>query len=774
MKKTLIALIVFQILFVQILNSQAKKPLSIKTIMQGKDFVGYWPHDVSWSADSKTIYFRWNPEKAASDSVYKIGLKVKKPVKTDHVERKLLSEDADIHPDGKYKVYAAHGEIYLLDNQSGISKQITYTVEHEEEVNFSADGQKIIFTKNNNLFSWHIEKGQIKQITNFKEGNKPEDEVLSDQQQWLKNDQLQHFKILREKDSIAQIRKANRLKEKGYYPTEIYTGNHAMIYASLSPDEHFVYYLLFSDETGSNYTKVPDYVTVDGYTDIRQARAKVGSEHYEYISMIWNRKQDSCYAINVDDLPNIKSEDTLTGKKEVIVMDPIWNKAGNHCIVDIRSTDNKDRWIALLNMQNGQTQCLDHQHDTAWIAGPGIGYYFNSDQLGWINDKTVWFQSEESGFSHLYTIDINTKEKTALTQGKFEIYNAKLSADRQLFYFTANKNNSGIRELYRFDIQSRKTEQLTRFNGRVDAFLSPDEKYIALLASTANKPWELYLMKNSSNAAPEQITFSLSDEFMEYDWMIPDFIQFEAKDGKKVPARLYQPDESNKNNAAIIFVHGAGYLQNAHQWWSKYYREYMFHNFLVENGYTVLDIDYRGSAGYGRDWRTAIYRNMGGKDLSDQVDGAKFMIEELGIDPAKIGIYGGSYGGFITLMAMFRHPEVFQCGAALRAVTDWAHYNHPYTSNILNTPQTDSTAFYRSSPIYYAEGLQGKLLICHGMVDNNVQYQDVVRLAQRLIELEKDNWEMAVYPMEGHSFKYSSSWTDEYRRIYKLFEDSLR
>tara|TARA_R110002033_G_scaffold46788_1_gene91622 strand:- start:1581 stop:2192 length:612 start_codon:yes stop_codon:yes gene_type:complete len=199
----------------------------------------------------------------------------------------------------------------------------------------------------------------------------------------------------------------------------------------------------------------------------------------------------------------------------------------------------------------------------------------------------------------------------------------------------------------------------------------------------------------------------------------------------------------------------------------------MFHNLLVDNGYTVLDIDYRGSAGYGRDWRTGIYRHMGGKDLSDHVDGAKYLIDELGIDQDKIGIYGGSYGGFITLMAMFKAPDTFKAGAAIRSVGDWAAYNHGYTARILNTPVTDSLAYRRSSPIYFAEGLKGDLLILHGMIDDNVHFQDMVRLSQRLIELEKHNWEMAVYPMERHSFVEPSSWTDEYTRIFKLFQKSL-
>jgi dipeptidyl aminopeptidase/acylaminoacyl peptidase len=200
----------------------------------------------------------------------------------------------------------------------------------------------------------------------------------------------------------------------------------------------------------------------------------------------------------------------------------------------------------------------------------------------------------------------------------------------------------------------------------------------------------------------------------------------------------------------------------------------MFHNILVDNGYTVLDIDYRASDGYGRDWRTGIYRHMGGKDLSDQVDGAKFLADKYRIDPNKIGIYGGSYGGFITLMGLFTSPGTFKAGAALRSVTDWAHYNHGYTSNILNTPAEDPIAYKRSSPIYFAEGLQDELLILHGMIDTNVQFQDVVRLAQRLIELGKDHWEFAVFPLESHGFVEPTSWTDEYKRIFELFQTQLK
>ena len=164
---------------------------------------------------------------------------------------------------------------------------------------------------------------------------------------------------------------------------------------------------------------------------------------------------------------------------------------------------------------------------------------------------------------------------------------------------------------------------------------------------------------------------------------------------------------------------------------------------------------------------------MGGKDLSDQLDGKKYLVDNYGIDANRVGIYGGSYGGFITLMAMLTEPKEFKSGAALRSVTDWAHYNHGYTGNILYFPETDPDAYKKSSSIYFANNLEGNLLMLHGMVDDNVEYKDIVRLSQRFIELGKKNWELASFPVEAHCFKETYSWIDEYSRILNLFNNTL-
>jgi len=313
--------------------------------------------------------------------------------------------------------------------------------------------------------------------------------------------------------------------------------------------------------------------------------------------------------------------------------------------------------------------------------------------------------------------------------------------------------------------------------GATEARVSPDGKLLGLIYSSSNRPPDVFLTANQPGAKPKQVTTSPTEEWLSFPWIQPRLLTFKARDGVQVYARLYTPEmlgaPRHPLHPGVVFIHGAGYLQNAHKYWSTYFREYMFHHLLASLGYVVIDVDYRGSAGYGRDWRTAIFRHMGGKDLDDVVDAAAYLVQSEKVDSRRIGVYGGSYGGFLTLMAMFTTPDVFAAGAALRPVTDWAHYSHGYTSQILNEPQTDPESYRRSSPIYFAQNLKGALLICHGMGDTNVHFQDSVRLVQRLIELRKENWDVAVYPVEDHAFEQETSWVDEYKRILKLFETNL-
>ncbi|WP_335964256.1 prolyl oligopeptidase family serine peptidase [Galbibacter sp. PAP.153] len=759
--------------------------LTIKQIMQGDDFVGHLPSNVHWSVDGKTIYFDWNPEKAYSDSLYMYGLTSEKIEKVSfETEYYLPSTNGNFNYKKDKKTYTKHGDIFLMDIPSKKITQITNTEAIESSAHFTGNEHKIAYVKNKNLYTWDINTGETKQITIFKD-KKEQEKERDTKDEWLYQDQLALFDVLRERKAKKDLRERLNKREDAKSPLPIYLEGRSVYSQHISPNEDYVTYLTVKEKDNKG-TIVPHYVTESGYTEDQHTRAKVGNIPDEYVLYVYDIENRKTYPVQLENLEGLDylpeytkdypGKEYKNNNRIGYISGPIWNEDGTKAVLDINSNDYKDRWIVLLNIKEGTVTNLDHQHNKAWIAGPGIGGY-RGGELGWMpNGKSIWFQSEKTGYSHLYTLNTENKKLDALTSGKYEIYSPSISNDKKSWYFTANKIHPGDRQFYSMPINGGEMEQLTNMTGNNDVVLSPDEKQMAISYSYSNKPTELYLQPNPKykrNAKAIRITYSTTEDFNKYAWKEPAYITFKAKDGANVHARLYQPKENVKNKAAIIFVHGAGYLQNAHKWWSLYFREYMFHNLLVDNGYTVLDIDYRGSAGYGSKWRTGIYRHMGGKDLSDQVDGARYMINNLGINKDKIGIYGGSYGGFITLMAMFNEADTFKAGAAIRSVGDWAAYNHGYTARILNTPATDSLAYRRSSPIYYADGLKGDLLILHGMVDDNVHFQDMVRLSQRLIELGKNNWEMAVYPVEKHGFVEPTSWTDEYTRIFNLFNESL-
>ncbi|HEX7025517.1 MAG TPA: prolyl oligopeptidase family serine peptidase, partial [Gemmatimonadales bacterium] len=448
-----------------------------------------------------------------------------------------------------------------------------------------------------------------------------------------------------------------------------------------------------------------------------------------------------------------------------------WNDAGTGALIFAWTRDYTERHLLRVDADSARLTRLDVLRDTAWVGGPcdGCG--------GWLPGNTgIWFVSEADGYAHLYTMSADGGSRRQRTSGKWEVLSAELTPDRTHWLLHTSEASPYERQAYLLPVAGGPSRRLTSEAGGHQVVLAPGGAVLADVFSTANRPPELFLQAARSGAPRSRLTTSPTAEWLSRRWIVPEIVNIPAADGVPVPARIYRPADvgARPNGAGVIFVHGAGYLHNVHNYWSDYFREYQFNHLLAAKGFVVLDVDYRGSAGYGRDWRTAIYRHMGGKDLQDQVDASKYLQRTFGIPAERVGIYGGSYGGFITLMALFTEPKSFGAGAALRSVTDWAHYNHPYTAEILNEPQDDSVAYRRSSPIYFAEGLEDPLLILHGMVDTNVHFLDVVRLTQRLIELGKTGWELAVYPVENHGFARPDSWTDEYRRILELFLEKLQ
>ncbi|MBB3057152.1 prolyl oligopeptidase family serine peptidase [Mucilaginibacter gotjawali] len=772
-------------------SAQKLDTLTVEKIMRDPKWIGVSPSAIHWADDSKKIYFNWNPNNTERDEQFSITPSAVKPVKVSIDEKKAMApENGAWNKKHTLKLFETSGDIFLSEPSSGKISRLTNTAEHEYDPSFNGDETCVLFMKGDNLFSLKLNGGELVQLTNFTHsaaaastsGKRGAKAAGNEQEAWLKKQQLELFDIIKvnEKD-----RKLDSIENKELEPKklkEIGIDDQSVGGVELSPDGRFITYRLTKRPTDAKRGIVPNYVTASGFTEDINNRTKVGAPQSTAENWVFDTQRDSVYKIVTTAIPGIKDlpdyvkdypkeleeRTKLNEDRKVVVEGPYWSEDGKNAVVTVYADDNKDRWIMKLNPATGNLIPLDREHNDAWVGGPGA-YNF-----GFTDNNHFYFESEASGYAHIYLVDVTDGAKKQLTSGKWEVQTLQPSNDKKTFYFTANMEHPGITNFYRIPVSGGAPVKITSMKGMSDVSLSPDEKWLAIRYSYTNKPWELYVQANKPGAAAIQVTHSTTPEFNSYPWRAPEIITFKNRYGSYVYAHLYLPKHPDPAKPAVVFVHGAGYLQNVEYGWSYYFREFMFNNMLADNGYTVLDMDYSGSAGYGRDWRTAIYRHMGGKDLSDQVDGVKMLVDKYGVNPKRVGLYGGSYGGFITLMAMFTEPDVFTSGAAIRSVTDWAHYNHGYTDAILNEPFNDEKAYRLSSPIYFADGLKGNLLMLHGMIDQNVNYQDIVRLSQRLIELHKENWELASYPIEDHAFEQASSWTDEYKRIFKLFETTLR
>jgi dipeptidyl aminopeptidase/acylaminoacyl peptidase len=766
-------------------NGAKPFPLTVDSIMRGPELVGNPPSNLRWSGDSKEIYFEWRLAKEDQASTWVVGRDGGSPRRLTEAERRMAPLTNGQWDARRRRVLGVdRGDIVIIDTVARTRLDVTRTTGTESSPRWARNETHVTFVRDNNLFIVPVESvgsGAIVQLTDV--AARRTDPRLTDSQKFIKEEE---GKILDWVEQEAARRKRREdLDRARALPKFELADRQTVADAALTGDGKFAL-LVVNDRAQSRTAQVPRYVSESSFTEEIQARTFVGdaqdrrriaSLNLETGEAVWAGLDGVSDPMAIPkppfgDEPRPAAKPDPAPKRDVRWGNPMLSPDGRMAVTSVRAADNTERWLAAIDPASGKTKVLDHIKDDAWVRDGG---------QGWLPDgKRVWFLAEHGGWMHLHTVDTTaaSPSRKQLTNGKFEVDVAELSPDGSTFYIQSNEAHPGERQIYAMSVDGGPRTRITSQVGSHQAEIAPDNSTFALVSSFANRPPEVFIMPNRAGATATKVTTSPSAEWLAHRWVEPQLITYKSRDGKDVYARLYTPEmvgaKRDPKAPAVVFVHGAGYLQNAHKFWSSYYREYMFHHLLASKGYVVLDPDYRASAGYGRDWRTAIYRWMGGHDLNDVVDGAGYLVKAHKVSPTRIGVYGGSYGGFITLMALFTSPDTFGAGAALRPVTDWAHYNHGYTSNILNEPQTDAEAYRKSSPIYFAEGLKSPLLIAHGMVDVNVHFQDSVRLAQRLIELRKENWELAVYPVEDHGFVEAASWADEYKRILKLFETHLK
>lgn len=700
-------------------HAQSAAPLTIEQAMADPDWIGPAVDQAWWQWDGKQVQYLLKRDGSPVRDTYRQGTGGGTAERVaDTARAGLDAANPSYDATRQRMLFARNGDIFLRDLRTGALTQLTRSNETESRPQFASDGGAI-WRAGNNWYHWRADGGtaQVAVVKAERDPNAaPKADVLREQQlatlATLRRDKEQ-------RDALRTQEDAWRRADATRAAAPVYLGDEVEIVDSaLSPDgRHLLVVTQAKNADEGQAGKMPRYVTESGYEEFQEVRTRVG----------------------------------------------------RNVAVEIRAVDNKDRWIASVDLDNARLQPRHRLSDSAWI-----NWDFND--FGWLPDnRTLWLLSEESGYSQLYTVEGNGKPRQR-TRGKWEVSMPVPSADGSGMFFLCNQKWPGDYEVCKLDLRNDQLTEITALNGVEGFSLSPNGQQLLVRYSGSYLPTQLAVVPATGGQATV-LTDTRTAAFKAQPWIAPQYVQIPSKHGAgTVWGKYYGPKtpEPGKQYPIVMFVHGAGYLQNVSERYTPYFREQMFHNLLVQQGYIVLDLDYRASEGYGRDWRTAIYRNMGHPELEDYLDGLDWLVATKQGDRTRAGIYGGSYGGFMTYMALFRSPGTFKAGAALRPVGDWMQYNHEYTSNILNTPELDPEAYKISSPINYAEGLRDHLLIAHGMIDDNVFFKDSVDMTQKLIELHKDNWQVVPYPLERHGFTRADSWLDEYKRILELFNEQVK
>jgi dipeptidyl-peptidase-4 len=413
--------------------------------------------------------------------------------------------------------------------------------------------------------------------------------------------------------------------------------------------------------------------------------------------------------------------------------------------------------------QSGATRVVLREADPYWIN--------LHDQLRFLKDgKEFLLTSERDGWAHLYRYSIDGKLLAQLTKGEWEVSAvAGVDEARGQVYFASTEQSPLERHLYRVALDGGERRRLTKAAGSHSISMGPSCEYYLDTASSLSSPPRQAL--HSSDGSELAVLWEYDRKPLEdYEVLPSEIVEVKGSDGTRFFARLMKPAgfRSGQKYPAVVSVYGGPGAQAVRDAW----RGLSLDQVLAHRGFVFWQLDNRGSAGRGHKWESALYRRLGAQELADQKEGVRHLVSMGFVDPARVGIHGSSYGGFMTITALLGAPEVFRAGAAGAPVTDWRHYDTIYTERYLGLPSDNAEGYRLSSPVNFAEKLAGKLLLFHNIEDDNVHFHNTLRMADALQRVGKQ-FEMMVYPQKSHGITGAAS-RHMQEAVVAFFERTLK
>ena len=413
---------------------------------------------------------------------------------------------------------------------------------------------------------------------------------------------------------------------------------------------------------------------------------------------------------------------------------------------------------------DGASTLLIEEHCEPWLNLAG--------DTRFLTDNSIVWTSERTGFRHIYLHDSSGQPLRALTSGEWVVTGVvDVDEAARTVFFMATRDGVEERHLYRVSLEGGEITRLTTEPGYHSVVVSPGGSHFIDVWSSLHHASHVALRRIDGTL--ESLIFeNAGNTTDDLGLVAPELVELSANDGTLLHGAIYRPPnmQPGQRYPAIVSVYGGPHVQRIADEWSLTVD--LRAQYLAQEGFVVFKLDNRGGANRGLSFEAALADRAGTIEVEDQVAGVRHLVSLGFVDPARIGVYGWSYGGYMTCMSMFRNPEIFKVGVAGAPVTHWDGYDTAYTERYMGTPQSNPEGYFDSAVLSHVARLQGKLLLVHGMVDENVHFRHTARLITALTEANKD-YDLLIFPEERHMPRDAKGMEYQERRVTQYFKDHL-
>jgi dipeptidyl-peptidase-4 len=584
-----------------------------------------------------------------------------------------------------------------------------------QEPKFSPDGTKVAFIADNNLFYQNLDSGKITQITN--DGKK--NSIINGLADWVYEEEFGHARL--------------------YDWTK---NSNALVFVR-------------SDESQVPEIYIPIYGKTLYPSEMRYKYPKAGEKNSVVSAYIYLLDGNKKTKVNLDNFKNYYIPNVVqTAKPDEIVL-----------ITSERIQNASD--VLKVNTKTGEIKKLFTETDEKWVDTDNV-------TLEFLEDNSFLWGSERDGNRHLYWYSQDGKLKKQVTKGNWEVtdYYGFNPKSKEIYVQTTEKGSIN-KVISKINIENGKAQLISNADGNNSANFSKNYNYFIETSSTASKPYTFVLKDGNGKVVKElqnnndQLQKLKADNFIEKE-----FITIPNEAGDQMNAWIMKPKNFDKNKKYPLFMYqysGPGSQQVTNSWDNG---NALWFNHLVQKGYIVACVDGRGTGYKGAKFKKVTYMNLGKYEIEDQIAAAKWLGNQSYIDKSRIGMFGWSFGGYMTSLAMTKGADVFKAGIAVAPVTNWRYYDSVYTERFLRTPQENPDGYDKNSPTEYANLLKGKFLLIHGTADDNVHFQNSMEFSEALIQ-NKKQFEFMAYPDKNHGIYGGQTRPQLYQKMTDFILENL-